>query len=76
MLMWWETVGMSRVQSYDRKAPSRPLSMDGKSNGHMNGSIAAAALPPQIQAYDHQPFSEHDLALALKRSHLDVPTQA
>ena len=67
---------MSRVQSHDRKPPSRPLSMDGKPKGHVNGRLAATALPPHIQAYDHQPFTEHDLALALKRSHLDVPAQA
>lgn len=73
-------VGMSRVQSRERKPASRPasrpLSMDGKANGHANGHVHPAALPPHIQAYDHQPFTEHDLALALKRSHLDVPAQA
>jgi hypothetical protein len=29
-----------------------------------------------VQAHDHHPFTEQELALALKRSHLTVPVQA
>ncbi|KAK3067672.1 hypothetical protein LTR53_015321 [Teratosphaeriaceae sp. CCFEE 6253] len=60
-------VGLSRVQSRElNAAKSRPRT--------------AAEMPPSdnyfgtITAHDHQPFSEHDLNLAMQRSHLAVPT--
>ncbi|KAK5128856.1 hypothetical protein LTR85_000189 [Meristemomyces frigidus] len=63
-------VGISRVQSRDRAVPiSRPMTAD-DGPPHQKG----AAYPSMSTAHDHQPFSEHDLALALQRSHLAVPT--
>lgn len=59
-------VGLSRVNSREMRQSSPP-----KTNG----------APPQSQningivAQDHHPFSEEDLALAMKRSHLAVPTR-
>lgn len=38
-------------------------------------AAAAAAISAQ-DAHDHQPFTEEDLALAMQRSHLVVPTQS
>lgn len=59
-------VGLSRVQSRDRVPASRPMSAhDHGANGSVLGRTGTAA--------DHQPFSETDLALAMKRSHLEVP---
>lgn len=75
---------MSRVQSRERHPLSRPLTAEsepsqleaqlnaqsnGRSNGHPNGTY------PPITAHDHQPFTEDELSLALKRSHLAVPAQ-
>lgn len=73
-------VGLSRVHSHDYAQPpkvdiSRPTSSSGQDKrsdtpqDHMNGLSQTAT----ITAHDHQPFTEHDLALALKRSHLAVP---
>lgn len=45
--------------------------LKGQPNGHANGH-PKGSLPPST-AHDHQPFSEDELALALKRSHLAVP---
>jgi hypothetical protein len=58
-------VGISRVQSQEyaqsrhRVAPNRH---------------SFTRVPTMSTAHDHQPFSEQDLALALQRSHLAVPT--
>lgn len=66
-------VGISRVQSKENPAPvSRPMTAEdseskGMSNGVPNGLYKTGT------AVDHQPFTENDLALAMKRSHLEVP---
>ncbi|EME47827.1 hypothetical protein DOTSEDRAFT_124512 [Dothistroma septosporum NZE10] len=70
-------VGMSRVQSKDHGMASRPRTSEGQPNGSASGNTNG--LPNLIQtlstAHDHHPFTEKDLALALQRSHLAVPTQ-
>ncbi|KAF1343991.1 hypothetical protein BDV97DRAFT_71890 [Delphinella strobiligena] len=74
-------VGLSRVQSREKDTTlSRQLSAQNttlsrqlsarnpvKVNGAANNTIDAAV------AHDHQPFTEEELALAMKRSHLTVP---
>lgn len=60
---------MSRVQSHERNPLSRPRSPP---NGYLGQPLQANS----IQAHDHEPFTEEQLALALKRSHLTVPAQA
>lgn len=57
-------VGLSRVQSHDQPPKSRPHTADGR------------PYPGMSTAYDHQPFSEQELALALQRSHLAVPPRS
>ncbi|KAF2769415.1 hypothetical protein EJ03DRAFT_96799 [Teratosphaeria nubilosa] len=60
-------VGLSRVQSRDHQyTKSKPKTTD---------EIPPPIIPPMSTAHDHQPFSEQDLALAMQRSHLAVPTQ-
>lgn len=66
-------VGLSRVQSRDRDMPmSRPLTAEDKPPRQNGGG---PPFPSMSTAHDHQPFSEHDLALAMHRSHLAVPTR-
>lgn len=65
-------VGISRVQSKENPAVSRPRTADdaevnGMSDGVPNGLYKTGT------AVDHQPFTENDLALAMKKSHLEVP---
>ncbi|KAK4545383.1 hypothetical protein LTR36_003563 [Oleoguttula mirabilis] len=72
-------VGISRVQSRDRAIPtiSRPLTAGDDIPPHQqNGGCGGGGpvYPSMSTAHDHQPFSEHDLVLALQRSHLAVPT--
>ena len=59
-------VGVSRIQSKDRN--TRPP--NGDIGTHTNGFSNT-----MDTAHDHEPFTERDLALALSRSHLAVPTQ-
>ncbi|CZT23556.1 uncharacterized protein RCC_09270 [Ramularia collo-cygni] len=61
-------VGISRVQSRDQSHKGRPKNLE-LPNAQQAGSIEKAL----ETAHDHQPFTEHDLALALSRSHLAVP---
>lgn len=59
-------VGLSRVQSYDQKpVMSRPMTAE--------NTRANMGYFPAVTAHDHLPFSEHELALAMQRSHLAVP---
>ncbi|KAM0713833.1 hypothetical protein Q7P37_010795 [Cladosporium fusiforme] len=72
-------VGMSRVHSHDRPAASRPRSIKENPYGGTAGAPPNQELSGQrdsIQAHDHLPFTEQELALALKRSHLAPPVQA
>lgn len=65
-------VGLSRVQSRDRVPVSRPMTAeDHEPNGLSNG--ASNGLYKTGTAADHHPFTENDLALAMKQSHLEVP---
>ncbi|KAF2160930.1 hypothetical protein M409DRAFT_28536 [Zasmidium cellare ATCC 36951] len=75
-------VGLSRVHSRDHAHPpktaeaSRPQSSAGeKRSDTPQDQMNSLSQSHTITAHDHQPFTEHDLALALKRSHLAVPTQ-
>lgn len=70
-------VGMSRVQSHERNPLSRQRSLN--QNPH---AATHLGVPPNqrlsgqadsVQAHDHHPFTEQELALALKKSHLTVP---
>lgn len=66
-----EIVGLSRVQSRERPALSPPKTAEGKqSNGIPNGLHKTRST-----AHDHQPFTEHELALAMQRTRLEVPAQ-
>jgi len=72
-------VGISRVQSRDHnyrataaaaaaarpKSPPEALSPKSGQNDSIEKALSTA--------HDHQPFTEHDLALALSKSHLAVP---
>jgi len=49
---------------------SQPPSPTKADSGHVSG-IRGGKMG--IPGYDHSPFSEEDLALAIKRSHLAVP---
>ena len=72
-------VGMSRVHSHDRNPLSRPRSVAENPHGGYLGQPPNQQLGgphDSIQAHDHLPFTEQELALALKRSHLTVPVQA
>lgn len=62
-----KAVGISRVQSRDQGNRPRPKNME-LPNGKSGTTDRALST-----AHDHQPFTEHDLALALSRSHLSVP---
>lgn len=74
-------VGLSRVNSNNNNhavplgsgsVPSSPVKADSGTGGlHNNAQHNKSGIPGQ----DHRPFSEEDLALALKRSHLGVPTR-
>ncbi|KAL1296636.1 hypothetical protein AAFC00_000122 [Neodothiora populina] len=69
-------VGLSRVQSRDKdKALSRQLSLDHPlpTSGARNIAEAAAGKSSDGVAQNDQPFTEEELALALKKSHLTVP---
>ncbi|TKA81024.1 hypothetical protein B0A55_02486 [Friedmanniomyces simplex] len=61
-------VGLSRVQSREQPHPakSKPRTADEMppNSGHYYSPVTA---------HDHQPFSEHELTLAMQRSHLAVP---
>ncbi|KAK5726756.1 hypothetical protein LTR15_002645 [Elasticomyces elasticus] len=58
-------VGLSRVQSRDHHPmKSRPRTADMPPDGDYFSTITA---------HDHEPFSEHEITLALQRSHLAVP---
>ncbi|EMC92407.1 hypothetical protein BAUCODRAFT_287697 [Baudoinia panamericana UAMH 10762] len=62
-------VGLSRVQSREQPpAKSRPRTAEDR----------RLSVQPynMVTAHDHEYFSEQDLALALQRSHLAVPTQS
>lgn len=59
-------VGLSRIHSREH-VQSRHRTAG---NEH-----SFTGVPAMSTAHDHQPFSEQDLALALQRSHLAVPTQ-
>ncbi|GAB7341896.1 hypothetical protein MBLNU457_g0206t1 [Dothideomycetes sp. NU457] len=65
-------VGLSRVNSNNRPAVelSQPPSPTKADSGHVSGIRGGKTGMP---GYDHRPFSEEDLALAIKRSHLAVP---
>lgn len=63
-----KAVGISRVQSKDHNHRARPNNLE-PPNEHSSGGIEKTL----STAHDHQPFTEHDLALALSRSHLSVP---
>jgi len=63
-------VGLSRVQSRDQGAVSRPRTAEDKDRA--NG-IPNDLYKTHSTAHDHQPFTEQDLHLALQRSHLQVP---
>ncbi|KAK6428907.1 hypothetical protein LTR95_014945 [Oleoguttula sp. CCFEE 5521] len=73
-------VGLSRVQSRDRNPRSRVGSTH-RSRQRTAEHVTPVPPPNELghslykpmTAHDHQPFSEHDLALALNRSHLAVP---
>ncbi|KAK3725554.1 hypothetical protein LTR37_000524 [Vermiconidia calcicola] len=67
-------VGMSRVQSYDKPALSRPRTADDpEPNGVLNGLHTTNT----ITARDHQPFTAQDLELAMSRTRtLQVPSQS
>ncbi|KAM3422666.1 hypothetical protein BST61_g154 [Cercospora zeina] len=62
-------VGLSRVQSKEQRYQplERPRTADSNTGG---------LTKTYSTAYDHRPFTEQDLALALHRSHLAVPVQA
>lgn len=62
-----QAVGISRVQSRDHSYRARPKNLE-PPNGQKDSIERALST-----AHDHQPFTEHDLALALSRSHLAVP---
>lgn len=57
-------VGLSRVQSHDYQIKSRPRTADGR-DGRM----------PPLHSMHDMPFTEHELTMALQRSHLAVPAQ-
>ncbi|TKA23778.1 hypothetical protein B0A50_07060 [Salinomyces thailandicus] len=62
-------VGLSRIQSREAVPPSRPIPA-GDHPSQSNG------LPPQMTtAHDHNVFSEHELSMAMQRSHLTVPAR-
>lgn len=61
-------VGGSHLPSVDRDLPLPPRTAKAMSNDRN-------APHTMITAHDHQPFSESDLAMAIKRSHLTVPAQ-
>lgn len=70
---------MSRVQSHERNPLSRPRSLKDSPQAGYLGEAPNKRLSGQsdsVQAHDHHPFTEQELALALKRSHLTVPGQA
>jgi hypothetical protein len=73
-------VGMSRVQSHERYPLSRQRSLNERPppSGYLGDSLnkSSTSHHDSIQAHDHHPFTEQELALALKRSHLTVPGQA
>ncbi|QIW96180.1 hypothetical protein AMS68_001698 [Peltaster fructicola] len=60
-------VGGSHLRGRERDLPSPPRTAAALSSNNLS--------PTRGTARDHQPFSEDDLALAMKRSHLTVPTQ-
>jgi hypothetical protein len=67
---------MSRVQSHERYPLSRPRSVIENPHGGYLGEPPNRNLSgphDSVQAHDHHPFTEQELALALKRSHLTVP---
>ena len=69
-------VGMSRVQSHERYPLSRQRSLNEKPTAvYVDDSLnkSMSSHHDSIQAHDHHPFTEQELALALKRSHLTVP---
>jgi hypothetical protein len=69
---------MSRVQSHERYPLSRPRSVAENPHGGYLGVPSNQVLSghnDSVQAHDHHPFTEQELALALKRSHLTVPVQ-
>ncbi|KAK5110473.1 hypothetical protein LTR62_005824 [Meristemomyces frigidus] len=78
-------VGLSRVQSYDQQQRPPPLpasstmpispstiTAETAENTKPNAGYFPSPTVPTT-AHDHMPFSEHDLTLALQRSHLVVP---
>ena len=72
-------VGMSRVQSHERYPLSRQRSLNERPPaGYVGDSLnkSMTSHHDSIQAHDHHPFTEQELALELKRSHLTVPGQA
>ncbi|CAK3852824.1 Hypothetical predicted protein [Lecanosticta acicola] len=75
-------VGVSRVQSKDHGPLSRARTAEEPTNGQsppppkLEFNTQMQALSQTMStAHDHQLFTEQDLALALKRSHLAVPAQ-
>nr|POE85189.1 hypothetical protein CFP56_67347 [Quercus suber] len=59
-------VGLSRMQSHDKSASLNPQT---------TGEVRTNGIPAIMNtAHDHQTFTEEDLALAIKRTHLAVPT--
>jgi len=62
-------VGLSRAQSREQvPTKSRPRTAE-------NVAPYTSDYFGSGTAHDHRPFSEHELTLALQRSHLAVPTQ-
>jgi len=60
-------VGISRVQSREHNPVSRPRTATDEDDEQPNGLCKTGT------AHDHNPFTEADLALAMKQSHLQVP---
>lgn len=68
-------VGLSRVHSHDHQFPPHVKPSE---DGYFHDSYRARprhnGIPAVMStATDHHPFTEHDLALALQRSHLTIP---
>ena len=71
VMLTLRAVGLSRVQSREHNTANprpRTAEMQMPPNDSLFGGLTTAQ--------DHQPFSEHELTLALQRSHLAVPGQA
>ncbi|GAB7361902.1 hypothetical protein MBLNU230_g1940t1 [Neophaeotheca triangularis] len=61
-------VGLSRVQSRDKENVPLSRQRTAEDENKMNGIHTVA--------HDHQPFSQQDLELAMRKTHLAPPTQA